>query len=277
MISNIFRFLIAIFLIIGFSGCTEEIDVNLNSSDSVVVIEGVVSTSSEYSEVFLSRSKNFSATNDFDGIEGAYVQLSDDNGNSDVLEETSSGQYVSSVISGKEGVTYSMKVEVNDTIYTSSCKIPNMIRMDSVFMRKEISDSFWDTDMDTVFNFYIYYKDPADEDNYYQFVAYKNGEQVNSFVASDLTTDGLNVVQYITFLDVNSADEDDDEDEILENGDVVTVEMRCITKDVYEYFDDLSSSSTASTPTNPETNIDGAELGYFSAHTSEFRQFRIME
>lgn len=273
MKSNIY--LIIIILIVLFSGCTEEIEVNLNSSEAVVVIEGSVSTDSEYSEVLLSRSKDFSGTNTFDGIENAYVQLSDDNGNSEVLDETSSGQYVSSEITGEQGVTYTLKVVVNDTTYTSSCEIPTMIRMDSVFMRKEISDSFWDNDNDTVINFYIYYTDPADEDNYYQFVAYKNGEQVSSYVASDLTTDGLSVEQTITFIDVNSADEDDDEDEILESGDMVTIEMRCISADVYEYFDDLSSSSTASTPTNPETNIEGAELGYFSAYTSEFRQFRV--
>ncbi len=272
---NIYNLLVAVFVILGFTRCTEEIDVDLNSVDSVVVFEGLVSTSSEYSTVSLTRSKDFSSDNTFDAIQGAYVQLSDNLGNSDELIQASTGEYISSLITGEQGVTYNLKVIINDTTYTSSCQIPSIVKMDSILLKKEIDDSFFGNDNDTVYSFYVYYTDPVDVDNYYQILAYKNGEQVYSSASSDLTTDGISVENSVTFKDINSADDDDDEDEVLEKGDTVVIELRCISEDVYNYFNDLSSSGMAATPTNPETNIEGATLGYFSAHTSEKKQFVI--
>ena len=58
----------------------------------------------------------------------------------------------------------------------------------------------------------------------------------------------------------------------LSKGDTVTVEMQCIDKTVYEYFNsfgNLGMGPSSSTPANPYTNLNGAVLGYFSAHTSE--------
>ncbi len=272
---SIYNLIVVLTLTFGFSRCTEEIDIDLNKVDSVVVIEGLISTDSDYSTVSITRTKDFSESNTFENIKGAYVELSDNAGHSDILKENSEGKYNSSLITGIQGITYSMKVIVNDTTYTSECKIPLIVKMDSTRAKKEIDDSFFGNDKDTVYNFYVYYSDPAHEDNYYQLLAYKNGEQVFSSVYSDLTNDGLNVEQYFTFKSVNSADDDDDEDEILEKGDFVTIEMRCISEDVYDYFNDLSSSGMVATPTNPQTNISGAKLGYFSAHTSEKKLFKV--
>ena len=52
------------------------------------------------------------------------------------------------------------------------------------------------------------------------------------------------------------------------------VEMQGISQAVYEYFNsfgNLGMGPSSSTPANPYTNIDGSQLGYFSAHTSEIK------
>ena len=68
----------------------------------------------------------------------------------------------------------------------------------------------------------------------------------------------------------------DDVDSLnIKKGDTVTVEMRCIDKNIFNYMyalADLSSSQT--TPSNPVSNISNGALGYFSAHTS--RQKKIV-
>jgi len=276
MKAYIFNALLAIIIVNTLLSCTEQIDVNLNTVDSVVVIEGLVSTNSPYSKVALTRTKNFTDLNDFGEIKDAYVELSDDLDNTDVLEQSDSGEYITNKVLGKVGSTYYLKITINDTTYTSSCTIPSKVKMDSVRINKEIDNSFFGNDIDTVYNFHVYYSDPLNQDNYYQLIAYKNGKQVYSLALSDLTTDGLNVEQSITFKDENSADDDDDDDEILKMGDAVVIEMRCISEEVYNYLDDLSSSGMAATPTNPETNIIGSDLGYFSAHTSESKMFQII-
>ncbi len=61
-------------------------------------------------------------------------------------------------------------------------------------------------------------------------------------------------------------------DDKLKTGDTITVEMQCIEKPVYEYFSSTRSSGGpggSSSPANPYTNLQGAILGYFSAHTVE--------
>ena len=61
-------------------------------------------------------------------------------------------------------------------------------------------------------------------------------------------------------------------------GDTLLIEMQCIDKNVYVYyrsFGNLSEGPGGSTPANPYTNIEGTELGYFSAHTIGRKQIVI--
>ena len=61
----------------------------------------------------------------------------------------------------------------------------------------------------------------------------------------------------------------DDEEDELEEGDVVTVEMHSVDQSIYDYFFSLEQTieQSAATPANPVSNIQGGALGYFSAHT----------
>jgi hypothetical protein len=53
--------------------------------------------------------------------------------------------------------------------------------------------------------------------------------------------------------------------------------MYSIDKNVYQYFYELQQLLQANpfneaTPSNPDTNLTGGALGYFSAHTIETKQ-----
>lgn len=69
----------------------------------------------------------------------------------------------------------------------------------------------------------------------------------------------------------------EDEEERIKAGDIITVEMQTIGKDVYDYFFSLDQtlSQSVATPANPVSNISGDALGYFSAHNVQTETFRV--
>lgn len=252
----------AIILFTSFSvlSCTEEIEIDYNDFETKLVIEGEISVQAE-STIRLSKTVNFAESNTFPAVSGAVVEISDNEGNKTLLQETEPGVYSNPdlvCISGKE---YSMLVASEGTSYNSTCLIPNLVPLDSVQVRYEEPDNMLRSDKDMVFRVYAYYNDPLDEVNFYQFIEYHNGKRVRSFVAKDERNNGLLVKKELKY-----------DDRELKKGDVVRIEMRSISESVYEYFDDLNSSSRMSaTPANPRTNIENGTLGYFSAHASSYK------
>jgi hypothetical protein len=57
----------------------------------------------------------------------------------------------------------------------------------------------------------------------------------------------------------------DRDDDPIHQGDVVTVEMQCLDKGVYTFFETLYNVEDASA--NPASNIKGGALGYFGAYS----------
>ncbi|MCW3787311.1 DUF4249 domain-containing protein [Plebeiibacterium sediminum] len=260
------KFLATSALFILLYSCTETIDIDFNDFDNQYVIEGNVSTD-EAPLISITSTINFDEPNEFPGVPGARVTLTDDLGNIDVLDEISTGLFSKDGFIGQEGRTYSLSVELNNELFSSVCKIPNQVMLDSISIEKEEASIWSDVDADSIYNVFVYFQDPIEVDNYYFFVEYVNGEQVRSFPMSDEYSDG----EYLDW-ELHTHDRE------LNVGDVVTVEMRCISEDVFEYLRDLDQDNGMSaTPTNPITNIQNATLGYFSAHTSQRLELIIEE
>lgn len=59
------------------------------------------------------------------------------------------------------------------------------------------------------------------------------------------------------------------------------IEMECIDKSVFDYFESLGNSAmgprNSSSPANPYTNLTGGLLGFFSAHTVERREYVVVK
>jgi hypothetical protein len=105
----------------------------------------------------------------------------------------------------------------------------------------------------------VEYTDPEDEVNYYRFVEYVNGKVTISYVENDKFNNGKDNKSFLTCVDRK-----------LSKGDTLTVEMQSISKAVYDYFYAFSTMNDlvqGTNTTNPISNISGANLGYFSAHT----------
>lgn len=249
-------FLLLVILIAGFTSCEKEIDVELNSVPPRMVIEGIVKQD-QLATVRVTQTIDFSNNEGYPNLKGATVTISDNAGNSEILEQNEKGWYTAKELRGVIGRTYTMSVIYDGEEYISTSQMPPQVPIDSITMIKVPV-------MDYAFPV-VNFRDPAGEDNqYYRAVIFINGKQhpdVMEFVQSAEFSDG----GYFNMgLQVYTNDSDTDP---INKGDEITVEFQCIDKGTYTFF--LTLSSIGQSPTNAISNISNGALGYFSACTTE--------
>ncbi len=245
-----------------FTACTDEIDIDLNSSDPQVIIEGSITNQPGPYFIKLSKSVNFSDANNFPTISGATVTITDNNGANEVLTETQPGLYATNTLAGTPGNTYTLTVVYNGKTFTSTSTMPIPVSLDSL----AANESLFSPPGQGSTNFIITpkYTDPGAFGNNYRFIQYLNGQRDNSIVVyNDNVNNGA-----INTRPIISQDFD------IKQGDTVIVEMQNIDKANYDYLFSLSAVSGngpggGTTPSNPVSNITDGALGYFSAHTTQ--------
>ena len=254
-------FLIPALVLVLFSSCEKVIQVDLrNVAEPRYVVEGIITDNAGGSRVLISQTKNFSDNNSFQGISGATVTVTDNNGVITGFAETTKGVYTAPALTGVVGRTYNLKVSVDGKTFTAVSTVQPRVRFDSLFLSDGIiQERLLPT---------VRYKDPSGLGNSYQFVLYINGiQQKEFFIRNDTYTDGNTAEAKLRYEKNSNKAPDND----LKKGDVVRVDMLCIDQAVYKYFFSLNNSSlgddNSASPANPVSNIQGGALGYFSAHT----------
>ena len=270
MISQIFnKVLLFILALVSFVSCQKVIELDLKDAETFVVIEGEVNAGDSVHTVLLSKSKNFSTDNIFETISGATIELSDNIGNVEVLNEVSQGRYETVNFKAFEGRTYNLKVTYDGKTYTSSSTIPNKVELDSVSF---IPDGFSsDGGLIAIPKRF----DPVDEKNFYRFdVSVRRIKDENNLgwvrdsaimIQNDDFANGVETNQPI-FGDLGA----------YYVGDSCRFSMTCIDENIYKYFYSLTLNGPggAATPANPVSNIEGQYvLGYFSAQTKQTLTF----
>lgn len=256
------RIILILAAILSLFSCEKVIDVVLKDSEKQYVIEGILTNKPGDCIVRLSTTKNFSDNNNFEGISGAAVTISDNAGNIVSLAESAAGVYRSATLAATTGKTYLLQVEVNGKTFTGSCALPVMVNMDSLYIQDE---SFFGERLKLA---NVQYTDPAGKGNNYRFIQYVNGKKEKSiFIRDDDYSDGR--TSTITLF--TSPDDENG----IKSGDTVKVEMLCITPEIYRYWYSLNQGATGSSnsasPANPVTNLSGGALGYFSVHPIQSR------
>jgi hypothetical protein len=247
-------FIYLLFIILIFSSCEKVIDLKLNPSDSRLVIEAQMTNELGSCSVKLSRVINYDQANNYPKISNAIVRI-EDNGVSYLLTETAAGIYTKPDLQGVPGHTYNLKVIVDGEEYTSSCKMPTMVQIDTVYTQYEVF--FVDTNLAT----YITYQDPSGERNYYRYILSIADTVSEGFLLdNDTFYDGQNAEQ--SLFSFNSE---------YMSGDSIKVELWSIDAAVYKYFSTLSSiiggqSGQLAAPANPSSNISGGAMGYFNVY-----------
>jgi hypothetical protein len=237
------------------TSCQKVVDIDLNSTDPKLVVEAEIKDGYGC-RVILSNTVNFDDKNNFPAVLGATIKLTDDAGNSEILEPeaTLPGFYFSRTLMGAAGRTYTLQVTVNNKTYTSVAKMPPAVPIDSVGLRKGF---FRDAN-----NIVVYFTDPAAVENYYRIVHYVNRNPRNTLdITEDILRDGQRIDATLFV-----GDED-----TLKSGDSVLVYLQNIDKGSYDYYRTMTNADGAgdpgSTPANPLSTFDNGALGYFSAYS----------
>ncbi|WP_239058255.1 DUF4249 domain-containing protein [Bacteroides sp. 214] len=259
----LFANIIALLLIVSFVSCEDIIDVNLRSVTPELVIEGVVKQGFP-AEVRITKTKDFNDDNTYTPITDAIVTIADDAGNREQLTTDASGKYLATTIVGVERRTYNLTVLHEGAEYTATSTMPPAVAIDSLTQWHFLMHDY-DEPM-------IHFADPVGEENqYYRFVFAINGnwENLEKSLLSTEFIDG-NVIHNPLMLELIN---DPDDDDPIENGDVITVEMQCMDKATYKYFETLYMIDNSLA--NPTSNIKGGALGYFGAYSFRQEQIKI--
>jgi hypothetical protein len=260
------------FILIGLaafvlSSCEDVIDLNLETGAEKYVVEANLSDSLGTCKVLISKTKSFSAPNDFAGQSGARVTITDNQGNISTLAEISPGIYQAPTLKGVPGLTYNLRVEISGSVFTAVSKMPPLVKLEDVYIKELLI-------FDGVRKMtHVQFTDPAGKGNYYKFVEYRNGVYNKAIsVINDDLIDGNLVNQLL-------APREFDDESKLQPGDKVKVDFLTIDEPVYKYWFSVESGAQGegetSAPINPVTNLNGGALGYFSAHTIQSREITV--
>lgn len=258
---------LAFILIIGLSlvSCEKVIEVDLNEADTRLVIEANITTDSVRNKVTLTTSGGYFDNSAVQPVKGAQVRISDEIGNSEILQEGNDGVYYMQNLTGTENTEYSIEVIVEDNVYTAQEFLPVAVPIDSLYY--EIDDFVppGNEEEGDQYNLRITISDPVDTVNYYRLVTYVNdtlstGGGFNLYrVIDDELIDGLTITLTVRGTEAKL-------------GDTVLVELQSIGFNTYTYFNELNDAiygggGPGSTPYNPATNLDNNALGYFGAYS----------
>jgi len=248
---NILFFIPVIFVF----GCKKVLDVNLNASEPQIVITGEVNNLPGPYKVSISKSVNFGENNDFPPVSGALVTIKNKR-ITDTLSEDEPGKYFTKRIKGKPGESYTLQVELEGKAYIATSVMPLPVELDSISFLSGRKNTIY-----PVANF----RDPQGVRNYYQFIEYIDGATLKNGRGNSVFDDRLSDGRYITSVIYNDSS-------VIKTGATLTVQMNCIDEKVYAYFSELLQITTGGggfgspAPANPESNISGGVLGYFSAN-----------
>jgi len=250
---TIFRNILAAGLVLPFVACEKVIDIDLNDSDPLLVIESNIHDEGGPYQVRLTKTVNFDESNSFPGVSGAVVTIIDSDGATEVLNEVSPGTYEMTTITGVPGKSYTLTIDVEGESYESTSAMPLLTEIDTVLVEQGLFGPFR--------YLTVLFPDDPNVENYYRVLYVRNGEPDDGInVVSDMLAEGGDMEVPLFFFG----------DDSLTTGDVVEVILQNIDKTNYEYLRSLNgtiNSAVSATPANPVSPFSPNALGYFSAHS----------
>lgn len=256
-------FFFSIFLLLLYS-CEKEIDLDLDDRSGDLVIEANVSDQPGPHFVKITRSVPFTAENNYPAVSDAIVTLSDQLGQSEILQYDGNGLYKTNTFSASPGVLYYLNVKAQDKEYSAQSRMPQPVNFDGL-----MQDSFL-VGGEPTYTLLPIFTDPSEIGNRYLF-SFKVNNNPKKYLQnfSDNVNNGLPNQRPL----ILPNDDSNANDVKVKQGDIISVEMQCIDPTVYTFYSALLQISGGApgggiTPTNPPSNISNGALGYFSAHTS---------
>ena len=239
------------------TSCEEVININLNSTEPKVVIEGFITDNKSPLLVKITKSQDYFNQSPFLPVNSANVIVKYQD-RAESLMDKGDGNYYSINPIGIFGNTYTLDVTIPGNNFTGTVELPPPVPIDTVYFKQGVfkSDSL---------NIFVEFHDPAKTENFYRLIIFRNRfYAINDYyLTNDAFTDGEKVVLPVYY-------------RYFAPKDTVIVELLNLEKNTYKYLKGLSENIrqgvNSNAPGNPPTNLTGGALGIFGAFgTSAFR------
>jgi hypothetical protein len=263
-------------------GCTEYIDLDLETTTRRLVVDGALTTDRQIQYIRLSESVPFLTDAISPPVSGAQVVVSDGYSREQLIEATEMpGFYLmENGFAGEPGNYYTLTisgVDVDDDgeeeSYQAFSYMPEVVVPDSIDL---IYDDQWE-----IWKVLLYANDPVETEDFYLFRVLINGILVSDNITEfnvvsdrffdDGRADGVWVQSINAYSDAQS----------LEEGDVVTLQMCGITEAYYDFVEGVQRESRgqyplfSGPPANATGNITNGGLGFFAAFSMSYASFVI--
>lgn len=247
--------------LIIFTSCQDVIDIELNSSEEKLVVEGEINDIDKGCTIKLTKTGDYFSPTGYSLISDAIITITGNN-ETVILNEIESGIYKIDDFLALENTSYQLKIISEDDEYLADVIIPQKVNIDSLSFMPTPPSPMLDSGL--IIN--CHFTDPVEFTNYYRLKAYKIGQPENTkgtFVLyDDLIMNGNSAALPYMY-------------ESFQIFDTVVVELLNLDKSTYDFYNTLSEIAGSSmgppmggsTPANPETNITNNALGYFGAYS----------
>ena len=272
------KLLLSLITLLLAAGCTEKINVSLDSSYIRLVVDGGITNDSLQRSVSISTSASYFYNQPPPMVSHAIVTLTNGSFPDTLKEELPGRPGVYSLDSNFRGgidKTYSLDIKLPEAIgthteYTATCKIMKVARLDSI---KTVFDPSLGKNGHWKIN--IYAMEPGDEINFYLLKYYRNGVLMSDSIQKWRTTDDKyfngSYIKGLTAFYINNGNSW----ETLHPGDTVMVQMSSITKEYYNFIQEVQQAGIqipffSGPPANVEGNISNGGVGFFAAYSNSF-------
>lgn len=247
--------------------CQEVIELDLNSSNPVVVVDGEISLGKSAS-IQLSYTSDYFTSEAQQTINDALVTLTSSSGEVEVLKYTQNGRYVGTEIIGQENTTYELQVELADKNFVGTSSIMSDFSITQLNIIESIINkpSFGKngTSDSMKYNVELVFTDDSNQENNYLLQVLKNGEvgEFQNLLITDQQFARNGLITYNPMMYQFSM------------GDTAQFRLISIDKETYQFYNQLADVSGSSgmqsmmnsgTPYNPSSNMGDDVVGYFAA------------
>lgn len=212
-----------------FFSCEDQIDVTLDSGESLLVVDGWITDQAGPHTITLSKTAPYFHNGPAPKVSGAEVVITDDEGHIELLTENEDGKYLTSEsFRGKVGGTYTLIVRAEGEEYIAVTTIRRSAVIDSLSIKYREPSMMWEE------GYYVLLNAPEMEGvgDFFRFKVYRNGAFLNRpeniLVAEDRMFDG----SYIKDVELNFRP--------FDKGDHIRVETWSITAEAFQYYTAMS-------------------------------------
>ena len=257
------KYIFLILIIIITVSCEDVIEIELDSIEQKLVVEGVINDD-EQCTVKLTKTGDYFNPGIYQAVSDAVITVSENNTEPVTLTENESGTYIAEDLQAKENTSYTLNIMSEGKEYTANVTIPQKVNIDFLsFMYSPPNPR-----LEEGYMVKCHFNEPEEFANFYRLKAYKKGDTKKAsgsiFIFDDAIISGNNAVILWNY-------------EVFQPLDTVIVELLTLDKSIYDYLNTLSRIAgevvgpppltASSTPANPETNLSNDALGYFGAYT----------